>query len=306
LTNVVGLGSLWGQLNHLRPDIIYSNSSVIPLGAFLSKLYKIPHVWHIREFGEADYNLRHDWGETYFRHWLNQAAAVIAISRSVKSKVLHNLTAPVHTVYNGVISEAKNAAIQNRLRPFSRKPDFTFVLVGQINKNKGQKEAILALARLTKDYPLIKLRIVGDDTNEYAEDLKTLCRSLGLKDQVEFTGYVSDPFEMFLTADAALMCSRHEAMGRVTAEAMIAAKPVIAYNNAGSAEIVQPEKTGLLYEGADAELAEQMKRLVDNQEWAHQLGRAGREEASRHYVTERYAKHIYEILKPIVSSSKTF
>jgi len=40
------------------------------------------------------------------------------------------------------------------------------------------------------------------------------------------------------------MCSRHEAMGRVTVEAMSACLPVIGFDNGGTAELIEHERSG--------------------------------------------------------------
>ena len=39
-------------------------------------------------------------------------------------------------------------------------------------------------------------------------------------------------------SDVVVMCSEHEAMGRVTAEAMAFAKPVIGYNSGATPELI--------------------------------------------------------------------
>jgi len=63
------------------------------------------------------------------------------------------------------------------------------------------------------------------------------------------------------------MCSTNEVMGRVTAEAMSACKPVIGYDNAGTSELIDQRYTGLLYRGGVENLAETMKEAVDNPIW---------------------------------------
>lgn len=67
------------------------------------------------------------------------------------------------------------------------------------------------------------------------------------------------------------MCFRYEAMGRVTAEAMAAALPVIGYNSGGTPELIENEVTGLLYEGGYKELAQCMARFADRHEWVTEL-----------------------------------
>ena len=40
----------------INPDLIYSSTSVITIGYSLARKYLVPHVWHIRKFGDLDYN----------------------------------------------------------------------------------------------------------------------------------------------------------------------------------------------------------------------------------------------------------
>ena len=39
-----------------RPDVIYTNTSVVAVGYALARKLRVPHVWHIREFGDRDYD----------------------------------------------------------------------------------------------------------------------------------------------------------------------------------------------------------------------------------------------------------
>ncbi len=71
-----------------------------------------PHVWHIREFGALDFGMKHDLGKGFFNFWLNRAAALVAISQSIKNVVLQGLSSNVHVIYNGVISTAELDAME--------------------------------------------------------------------------------------------------------------------------------------------------------------------------------------------------
>ena len=37
-----------------QPDIIHTNVSVTPIGYYVARLLKLPHIWHIREYGAVD------------------------------------------------------------------------------------------------------------------------------------------------------------------------------------------------------------------------------------------------------------
>jgi len=301
IINLIALPFLIRQIKRWNIDILYTNSSVIPIGALIAIILKKPHIWHIREFGKLDYQLYYDWGRKYFEKLLNKAEAIIAISKAVKENVLNNIQSKIYVIYNGVISEAECNILKGRAFAFNVPSNYTFAIVGFVHPNKGQEHAIRALALLKKDYTNIKLIIVGSGSDKYLEYLKKLCFDLEVEDDIEFWGYISNPFEAYLKADAVLMCSKFEAMGRVTAEAMAVARPVIGYNNGGTAEIIEDEVTGLLYNGAYKDLAHCMARFADNPEWARKLGHNGWEKAREKFTTEIYAKQVYKVLQEVVN-----
>jgi glycosyltransferase involved in cell wall biosynthesis len=299
--NVRVLPALVRQLRAWHIDVIYTNSSVTPIGALASGWLRLPHVWHLREFGGLDFGLQHDWGTAIFRHGLGSADAIVAISDAVRSCLLKGVSARrVYTIYNGVTSEAHFQRLYEAVQVQSdRKQAYTFALVGVIHASKGQETAIRALAIAASRHPGIRLLIVGalGDTCQ----LKRMAAELGVTDKVEFWGYVPDPYEAYLAADAVLMCSKHEGMGRVTAEAMAACRPVIGYRSGGTSEIIEHEHTGLLYRDGPEALAACMMRFIEDPEWARRLGENGWHVASKKYSIEVYAEGIYRVLHSVSS-----
>ena len=304
IINMAILPVLIKQVKKWNADIIYTNSSVTPIGALIAIILKKPHIWHIREFGELDYQLQYDWGRRYFEKLLDKAEAIIAISKAIKENVLNNIHSKIYVVYNGVISEADCNNLKEKAFTYNISSNYTFAIVGILNPNKGQEQAIRALALLKKDYTNVRLIIVGAGSDEYLEYLKKLCFDLEVEDNVEFLGYISNPFEVYLKADAILMCSKFEAMGRVTAEAMAVARPVIGYNNGGTAEIIEDEVTGLLYNGDYRDLAKCMARFVENPKWAKKLGINGWKKAREEFTVEVYAKQVYEVVQEVMNKKK--
>ncbi|RCJ25520.1 hypothetical protein A6770_27695 [Nostoc minutum NIES-26] len=298
--NLKILPSLKNQLQAWNVDIVYTNSSVTPVGALVARMLKIPHVWHLREFIDIDYNFHHDWGKTIFNYFLSQADAQIAISESIRSHFISGLSPErVHVIYNGIASIAdfdRFFKIRNSI--ISNDKPYTFALIGLIHPNKGQDVAIKALSILVKYFSQVRLLIVGHGDNT---KLKKLAEDLGVANKVEFWGHVDDPYKAYLASDVVLMCSKNEGMGRVTVEAMSACRPVIGYDNAGTSEIIQHEYTGMLYQGGHEELAICMRRFVENPAWAKQLGENAWHVARKEYSIEMYSKRIYEVLLSILA-----
>ena len=89
-----------------------------------------------------------------------------------------------------------------------------------------------------------------------------------LSDKVEMLGYVNDPYAIHQKADAVLMCSKSEGMGRVTLEAMIFGNPVIGFNGGGTPELIEDGVDGFIYHTDENELAQKMEQLVNDSDFA--------------------------------------
>jgi glycosyltransferase involved in cell wall biosynthesis len=305
LRNVRRLRPLAAQIGRWGCDLVYSNSSVFAIGAMAAAELGLPHVWHLREFGRRDYGLWPDFGARLSRLGFRTAEATISVSHALRRAVLGRTTlANAHVIYNGVAPEA---AFDERRRAAEslrgRRQPVTFVLVGRFRESKGQAVAIRAFAKVAARSPAARLLLVGGagqtGEQDYFERCRALAAELAVAGRIEFWGYIPDPERAFLEADVALMCSRNEAMGRVTAEAMSACRPVIGFDNGGTSELIDPERTGLLYRGGADALAACMARYVAAPELAWQHGEAGWHDARRRHSTEAYAAQIYEVLRGV-------
>jgi glycosyltransferase involved in cell wall biosynthesis len=292
------------QLKEWEIELVYTNTSVIPVGALIAKKLNLPHVWHLREFIDLDYGFKLDWGKLSLNLGLRQARAIVANSEAIASYHTKDLERQkVSVIYNGINTLTEFDRLYELRQLIERDNKvYTFAVVGLIQPGKGQDVAIKALGILAKDYPQIRLLLAGSlgpAQENYGKELQELVKSFALSEKVEFLGHVDDPYKVYWAADALLMCSRSEAMGRVTVEAMSASLPVIGYDNAGTAEIIEPEKTGLLYRGGAEELASCMRRLVENSFWAKQLGEQAWKTAREKYSVEVYAQKVYEVLRSL-------
>jgi glycosyltransferase involved in cell wall biosynthesis len=208
-------------------------------------------------------------------------------------------------IYNGVASVAEFDRLYDAIHSHDthdRNRPYTFALVGLITPSKGQDVAIRALASLASDFPDVRLLIVGGGN---VDPLRKLADVLGMSGNVEFWGQIGDPYRAYLASDAVLMCSKSEAMGRVTVEAMSACRPVIGYDQAGTSEIIQHGYTGLLYRDGPESLASCMRQFMQNPAWARQLGNNGWHVAREKYTIEAYAKSFYKVLSSVLTSRNT-
>ena len=59
MANTIGTIQLYRMCKYFKPDIIHTNVSVTGIGYYASRLLRIPHVWHIREYGALDFNFHY-------------------------------------------------------------------------------------------------------------------------------------------------------------------------------------------------------------------------------------------------------
>jgi len=285
-------------------DVVYTNTITVCVGAFAAKLLRLPHVWHIHEFGYEDHGLVFDFGprvSLWLMDWLSTVC--IANSFAVAQKYQQIFKPPkLRVIYQSVsipsdvlaekIAVAWNAEIK-------------CVIVGTLQEGKRQEDAIRAIGELVRQGIKPHLFIVGGGDQKYTQYLKDLVIQEGLGDYITFTGYVENPFIFMQNADVVLMCSRSEAFGRVTVEAMIMGKPVIGAKSGATPELICEGFNGLLYTLGDyKDLARKILYLYEHPELAKQMGENGRQWATRWFTRDRYVEEVLSILQYCVRQYK--
>ncbi len=286
----------------VRPDIIYSNSSLVYYGAWLAKITGTPHVWHLREYGDLDYKLERDFGIGYFQARLRECATAIAISQSIDRHLLGFDVGRKQVVYNGV-ARLDQCAV--RPRELADGPGLRLAILGLIHPTKGQHHAVDAVRVLRDSFPNITLKIGGSGDPRYVDPLAAQIRRDGLQKSVELVGYVADPLAWLRReADILLMCSENEAFGRVTAEAMTQGIPVIGTATGGTTEIITDGLNGLLYSGGPQQLADKIVWMAEHREKYAELSRHALDTAKSRFTMERYVGEIYEILERVMRADR--
>jgi glycosyltransferase involved in cell wall biosynthesis len=234
-----------------RPDLVVTNTLVAPWGAFAAATLGIPHAWFVREYGDLDHGLVFENGRAHTLEDIGLLSqAVFANSLALKSHLEEYIAEPTITV---VYPHLDAASIE---RLAGEKPEsdpfpaggLKVAVVGRISRTKGQWRAIEAVGTLAKRGILASLCLVGshEDIAEVRR-LSARARELGIADRVTIVGEQSNPFAYVAAADVGVTPSQLEAFGRSTLEYALVGKPAIASQGGGSAELVRPGETGLLF-----------------------------------------------------------
>ncbi len=139
--------------------------------------------------------------------------------------------------------------------------DWLVAVVGTLKPEKNQRIVIEALARLPQsDRYHLALVGIGPDR----ATLEEAARALGVAERVHFLGYRNDVADLLAEVDTLVLPSipAHEAMSNVLLEAMSSGVPVVTSECVGARELVDPGRTGLLFDYLNPrELAEHLTLL---------------------------------------------
>jgi glycosyltransferase involved in cell wall biosynthesis len=155
------------------------------------------------------------------------------------------------------------------------------LLPARIVRNKGHLDLIGAARELARNTILFEVHFAGrEEPGQFADLLRAAIRTAGLESRVRFLGVLNQVRlrEAYAAASVvALPTYHHEGLPRVLVEAQAMGLPVVAYNNGGVAEAMQPRQTGFLVRPGDTVgLAARLRELLENPALRGTIGRAGR------------------------------
>jgi glycosyltransferase involved in cell wall biosynthesis len=132
--------------------------------------------------------------------------------------------------------------------------------------------------------------------------LKELAATLGLRERVEFPGFVEDVAAQLETFDILVHASLiPEPFGQVVIEGMAAGLPVIAPRAGGPAEVIEDRVTGVLYSMGDAgALADALRDLAGRPALRERLGKAARMKAAE-FAPEIVAAQVAEVYRSVLA-----
>lgn len=296
--------TLLSQIRNEDIDLIHSqHCNVASLAAsVIAKVSSKPLV--VTAHG-AEFSYDPIWNKNakIIRAVCQRAETIIAVSENTKAWIRkRGIETPLEVIYNGVnFTKFGNRDAGHRRSAGRRKN--TLLFVGQVSPRKGPDVLIAALAHLKKTD--ISAKVVGQAEHVYLKQLLEQTRTLKLDNRVELLGEVSEKqlLELYHEADLFVFPTKleTEGFGLVVAEAMAAGLPVIASRIGPLPELVSHGVNGLLFEPGNAkDLAQNIERLLQDDELYEAISKAGRETARSTFSWQKAAQQTIRTYNKII------
>jgi len=237
---------------------------------------------------------------------LRRADAFVAISSVLRQELEDHGVDPAKTciIANGVDIQRfvpANPADRERIRrtiglPLDHK---LIVYTGRLVSYKGLPRLLRVWQNLTVSHPDVQLVLVGEgseDIHNCEAELHRFVEENALGDQIRFTGMVEDVADYLRASDAFVFPTEEEAFGLAAVEAMACGLPVVSTRTGGLADFISEENGAIAFE-SDDELRNGLQRVIDDPEFAEELGRHGRETACRLFSLDSIRDRYMELIR---------
>ena len=317
--------------NTLDADVIHCHTWYTHLaGIFSRELLQVPLIltthslethrpWKVEQLGNGYFLSR--WIEN---HAYNTADGIIAVSQQMKVDVIEAYgVAPekVTVIHNGIDPEFYKPTFDtDLLLEYGINPEIPFVLfVGRITRQKGISQLISAAKYFNKNCQVV-LCAGAPDTEEIARETESLIQELqSQRDGIILISEMlpREKIKVLYSHARVFACpSLYEPFGIINLEAMSCETPVVGRAVGGIPEIIIEGETGYLIElesisrtdfnpknpeEFQKNFAEKINLLLDDENLATQMGKAGRERVLDIFSWESIAKTTYNYYEKVIS-----
>ncbi|WP_434564689.1 glycogen synthase [Thermoanaerobacterium thermosaccharolyticum] len=298
----------------ITSNIVHCHTWYTFMAGFLAKmLYDIPLVvtihsleplrpWKEEQLGNG-YHLS-TWME---KTGIEAADRIIAVSNDSKKDIMKCYNVPedkIEVIYNGIdLNQYKKTGVNVARKKYGI--DGRYILfVGRISRQKGIIHLIDAVKYLPQDVKVV-LCASSPDTEEIKIEMEEKVKLYPNIIWIDKMVTKEEIIELYSNAEVFVCPSIYEPFGIINLEAMACNTPVVASATGGIKEVVLDGETGFLVEpGNPEDLAEHIKKLLDDRELAATFGANGRKRVEEMFSWESIAKKTYDMYEDVIENYK--
>lgn len=299
--NFLAVRKICRLLKNHEVNLIHTNVSVLDVGYRVSRKLKVPHVYHIREYADLDFNMCYFPSKSSFRRQLNaEHSYSICITKGIQEHHGQKDNPRSRVIYDGIRPAVTNP-------PSMASGDY-LLFAGRIEPTKGLDVLLKAYAACHRQgCSLPPLRVAGRVAQQaYFEAMQRYVVEAGIAESVQFLGEQPDIEALMRQSRALIVPSRYEGFGLCMPEAMFCGCPVVAHDTAGTKEQLD---NGLRLAGKDIawryttveQLAEHLKALIHpDGAGLNEMTRRAFDVVNHLYTAEEHVSQVCHFYKDIL------
>ncbi len=234
---------------------------------------------------------------------------IITNSLEIKDKYLSYRwmdEAFIRVIYNGIDTTLSCKVDVSKIKKKYNLPPHQ-PIIGIFGRLVPQKQHTLFLEvakNLLQEWPETIFLIVGD--GPLKEDICKYASDLGILDNLYMIGFQQEVTELFALCDLVLLTSENEGLPNVVIEAMLSAKPVVAFDVGGVKELIRSELTGRVVPPNDIYLMTQRaQELLMRPELRESIGQNARKFIKENFSLEKMVNEVEIYLTALLNRKKT-
>lgn len=240
------------------------------------------------------------WGEVQRRlFFLKRATRVVVLSEASRRLLTRN------GIPDGIVRVVPTFTKQafGASAPAQREGE-NVLYAGALTFPKGTDVLVRAFGRVAKRRPQARLQFIG--RGAYQGELEKLAEQEGVRDRVDFVGYVPHQEAPSLYRKArvfAFPVRSEEAFANVILESWASDLPIVAAKVSAPGDIIEHERTGLLVPSEDPDaLAEAIVRVLEDDTLAKRLVEGGRARLP-HYAMDPVMERLLGVYHEAVAAN---
>lgn len=282
------------------------------IGAFLKKNINIPMITTVH----SDYT--HDFDNSVYKKFvfttlnrisLRKMDGYITMAERLKSDLIHKgfNKESIFVIYNGIpmtssfITLTKEEFLKKYSIPDEDNNNFYIGTASRLHPIKGI-DVLLKAAKIVKTKnQQIKFLIAGNGDEKYTNKYKTFVKENDLDNTVYFLGFVTEMDSFYQLLDVNTITSHSEGLCYALLEGGKYSKTSIASKVGGIPELIQHEKSGLLFEDNDIEmLVKYIFEVYSDKPYSQELGSNLYTRIEEEFSDVAMANRYHEVYKKIL------
>ena len=218
-----------------------------------------------------------------FNKWLYKYKTdkIICVANHIKDGLIKNnnfTPSKLKVIYTGTDTDVFNYKLTGEKikKEFNILKNSSVIgIVGRISPIKGHKFLLNAVPMIKKEFPDAKFIFAGAFVNQKTlKDLQSLAETLGIKEDMIFTGFRDDIPGIIASFDIAVIASKgSEGSSRACYEHMAMKKPIVATRVGIMPEIIKDGVNGLLIPAEDSSsMASAIIKILKDKDLGQKMG----------------------------------